>query len=239
MAPWPSCRNPILEEWEDDSLIPKMGTWESVGTLKTSKFNFNGQNTSHWGVLYIIGKLSKCICWKWAFMSHLDIYNTNYDKKKGRESNCQFDSRLLKFKNQPDPGVFRWSATHCWKALDKGYNFALNLITIGGLHRKLCALKVTGVPSVGISGFPLGSPGTKSHLDVTPVESCKVYYMGEGGGFPWVWVVVSLVNPKSPVARPNTKGALENELTNLWLVGCKFKWIIEKLVTLPSPISEP
>jgi len=42
--------------------------------------------------------------------------------------------------------------------------------------------------------------------------------MGEGGGFPQVRAVVSLVGPKLPVACPNTKGALELELTNL-LVG--------------------
>ncbi len=45
--------------------------------------------------------------------------------------------------------------------------------------------------------------------------------MGEGGGFPQVQAVVSFVSPKSPVVRPNTKGALESELTNLWLVGCR------------------
>jgi hypothetical protein len=80
--------------------------------------------------------------------------------------------------------VFRWSETHRWKDLDEGYNFALDLIAIGGLQRKLCALKVVGVPTVGNSGLPLGSHGTKSHLDVAPMESCRVYYMGEGGGFP-------------------------------------------------------
>jgi hypothetical protein len=42
--------------------------------------------------------------------------------------------------------------------------------------------------------------------------------MGEGGGFPQVRAVVSLVSLESPVACPNTKGALEIELTNL-LVG--------------------
>jgi hypothetical protein len=47
--------------------------------------------------------------------------------------------------------------------------------------------------------------------------------MGEGGGFPQVQAVVSLMSPKSPVARPSTKGAPESELTNLWLVGCKSK----------------
>ncbi len=51
---------------------------------------------------------------------------------------------------------------------------------------KLCALKVAGVLTVGISGLPFGSPGTKSHLDVAPVESFKVYDKGEGDGFPQV-----------------------------------------------------
>jgi hypothetical protein len=42
--------------------------------------------------------------------------------------------------------------------------------------------------------------------------------MGEGGGFPRVRAVVSLVILELPVAYPSTKGALESELTNL-LVG--------------------
>jgi hypothetical protein len=95
--------------------------------------------------------------------------------------------------------VCKWSETHRWKAIDEGYNFALDLIVIGGLHRKLCAFKVTGVLAVGISGLPLGSLGTKSHLDVALVESYTIYYMGEGGGFPQIQAVVSLVSPKSPV----------------------------------------
>ncbi len=39
--------------------------------------------------------------------------------------------------------------------------------------------------------------------------------MGEGGGFPQVWAVVSLVSPELLVACPSTKNALECELTNL------------------------
>jgi len=48
---------------------------------------------------------------------------------------------------------------------------------------------------LAISGLPLGSPGTKSHLDVGLVERHRVYYKGEGGGFPQVWAVVSLGSP--------------------------------------------
>ncbi len=39
--------------------------------------------------------------------------------------------------------------------------------------------------------------------------------MGEGGGFPRVQAVVSIVSPKLPVACPSTKGVPESELTNL------------------------
>jgi len=42
--------------------------------------------------------------------------------------------------------------------------------------------------------------------------------MGEGGGFPRVRVVVSLMSLELPMACPNTKGVPECELTNL-LVG--------------------
>ncbi len=110
-----SVATPLLEECEDDTHTPKMGTWESSETPKTLKLDCKGQNTSHWGVLNIIGKLWKCTCRKGAFMGHLDICSTSYVQKKGRESNWQFDSRPLKVGNRPDPGVCRGSATHRWK----------------------------------------------------------------------------------------------------------------------------
>jgi len=69
-----------------------------------------------------------------------------------------------------------------------------------------------------VSRLLFGSPGTKSHLNVGAVERRKEYYMGEGGGFPRVRAVVSLVSPGLPVACPNTKGVPKCELTNL-LVG--------------------
>jgi hypothetical protein len=62
-----------------------------------------------------------------------------------------------------------------------------------------------GAPTLGISGLSLGSPGTKCHLGVGPMARHKEYYKGEGGGFPQVWVVVSLVSLCLPVACPCTK----------------------------------
>jgi len=48
-------------------------------------------------------------------------------------------------------------------------------------------------PTGTISGLQLGSPEKKNHLDVAPAERCREYYMGEGGGFPRIRAVVSLV----------------------------------------------
>jgi hypothetical protein len=50
---------PLLEECEDDTHTPELGTWESSGTPETSECNCRGQNTLYWGVLYIIEKLSR------------------------------------------------------------------------------------------------------------------------------------------------------------------------------------
>ncbi len=67
--------------------------------------------------------------------------------------------------------------------------------------------KVVGVPTEGISGLSLGSPKTKCHLDAGPVVNHKVYYKGEGDGFPQVRGVVSPMNPSLPVVHPSTKNA--------------------------------
>jgi hypothetical protein len=92
--------------------------------------------------------------------------------------------------------------TYCWKAFDEGYNVSLNLISIGGLRTKLWGPKVVKVPTLGILELPFGSPGTKCHLDAGLMERQRIYYKGEGGGFPQVWAVVS---PNLPVVHPSNK----------------------------------
>ncbi len=155
---------PFLEECEDDTHTLEMGTWKSSEIPKTSEFDCRGQNTLHWGVLYVIRKISKCRCRKWPHMSHLDICSTRYGKKKGRESNWQFDSRPLKVGNQLDPGVCRWSATHRWKSLEESYKFALDFSPIEGLSKELWAHKVLGAQIGTVSRLLLGSLGTKKTI---------------------------------------------------------------------------
>jgi hypothetical protein len=65
---------------------------------------------------------------------------------------------------------------------------------------------------------PTWESRTKRPFGCDPMERRKIYYMGEGDGFPRARAMVSQVSPELPVACPSTKGAAECELTNL-LVG--------------------
>ncbi len=62
-----------------------------------------------------------------------------------------------------------------------------------------------GVPTLGISGLSFGSPGTKCHLGASPMARHRVYYKGEGGGFPQVQAMVSLVSLRLLMAYMCTK----------------------------------
>jgi hypothetical protein len=177
---------------------------ESQWTFEFSKGNCRGQNPMDGEIFYIIGKLLKHRCPKWACMTHSDIWKSNYGQKKGQESNWQFDSQPLKVWNQPNFLMCKWRATYHWKFLDKGYNFALDFISIRGLLTKLWGLKVTEIPSLGISRLPFGSPGTKCHLDVGLMERHKIYYKGKVV-VPQVRAVVSLVSPSLLMAHLGIK----------------------------------
>jgi hypothetical protein len=85
---------------------------------------------------------------------------------------------------------------HCWKALEESYNFALDLVLTRGRGEKVWMPKVLGVQTGTILGLHFGSPGKKCHYDASAAVRRREYYMGEGGGFPWIRAVVSQVSPK-------------------------------------------
>jgi hypothetical protein len=164
------CHNPTFGRvwgWHSHSQNGDLGVLRDSQNFRVQ---LQGSNTSPWGVLHVIRKLLKCRCRKYPRMSHLDICSISYSKKKGRESNWQFDSRPLKVRNRLDLGVCRWRTTHCWKALKESYKFALDLIPIWGLSKDLWTHKVSGIQTGTVSGLLLGSPGTKSHSDVGAAE---------------------------------------------------------------------
>jgi hypothetical protein len=162
------------------------------------------------GVLYIIEKLLKLRCLKWARIAHLNIWSTSYGQKKGQESNCQFDSRPEKVGNRPNLLSFRRRATYLWKALKLSTRATTLLQT--SPRSEVCsqsygAPKSRESPLARFRDSHLGVPGKKNHLDVGPVERSRVYYKGgrwwlppsPGHGESCVFVL--------PMAHPSTKGA--------------------------------
>jgi hypothetical protein len=145
-----------------------VGSWSFERTPESLERDCRGQNSLPRGVLYIIRKQLKRRCLKWDRMAHLNIWNTSYGQKKGRESNWQFDSQSLKVGNRPDLLGCRQRATYRWKALDESYNFASDCTSIRGLLAKLWDSKVPGVPVGGISRLPRGSPGREKPFGCRP-----------------------------------------------------------------------
>jgi hypothetical protein len=163
-------------------------------------------------------------------MTHLGSWNINYSQNKGWESNWQFNSWALKIGNHLDFLVCRWHATYIWNFFDKGYNFALDLTSIEGLHTKLWASKITRVPSLGISRFPLGNdiwvlvpwPGIEYTIKGKVVASPKF-------GLWWVlWIHVYLWFIHSPKCSNYI-------LTDLLFGLCRFVWVIDLFINLLSP----
>ncbi len=155
---------------------PTLGKSEGLQSSRTpecSKLDKKAQNTSHWGVLSVIGKVLNRRYRKWPRIGHLDICRPSYGQKKGRESNWQFDSRPLKVGNRPLPDVRFGSATWSWKDLDEGYNFGSDLVAIQLRSRELWQFKVPGVPSGQFrdnSGLHFGSPNKMCHSGASSAE---------------------------------------------------------------------
>jgi hypothetical protein len=104
-------------------------------------------------------------------------------------------------------------------------------------HDPRSACKVMGLQSPGSpSWLDFGNPAQESRRSLGrekpfrcgPVERCRVYYKGKGGGFPQVWAVVSLVCPCSPwlVLAPKVLQLCTNHF--VWVV-CRPVWV-NKLV---------
>jgi hypothetical protein len=83
-----------------------------------------------------------------------------------------------------------------------------------------------GSPNFGNFGTPTWESQDKCHLDVGLVERHRIYYKGEGGGFPQVRAMVSLVSPSCPwfLLAPKVFQLCTNHLV---LVLCKPVWVNE------------
>jgi hypothetical protein len=177
----------FVQVWGWSSTLGKVGNLESSGTPECLELNSKGQNTLHWGVLDVIGKVLRRRYRKCPRIGNSDICSPSYGQKKGRESKWQFDSRPLKVGNRPLPDVRFGSATRRWKDFDEAYNFGLELVAIGLYSRELWRFKVPGVLPGQFRDSISGVPGAPS------VASCREYIGSKMVAYSRVRAVVSLV----------------------------------------------
>jgi hypothetical protein len=193
-----------------------MGTWDSLGTPKSSEFDCKGQKPCI-GALFISLKSYRSVDVEnglaWAIWTYAALVVV---KRKGRESNWQFDSRRLLESTRPRCVQVEWGTPL------KSSRWELQLCF---RHRsdprsKQRVIVLQSYGSRNLSSFrtPPWDSCDKKPFDVGAVWRHKEYYMGEGGGFPWVWAMVSLMNAELPAACFSTKGVPASDLPNL-LVG--------------------
>jgi hypothetical protein len=144
-----------MREWTL-TLPRQLPLWEmeSWWILKTSESDCKGQNPMACGVLYIIGKLLKRKCLKWARIAHLDIWNVSYGQKKGWESNCQFDSRPQKVGNRPDLLSCRGACHILLESSGRELQLCLRSLLNWRSARKVMGLQSRGSPSWRDFGTP-------------------------------------------------------------------------------------
>jgi hypothetical protein len=152
---------------------------KSSGTPECLEFDSKAQNTSHWGVLGVIGKVLKRRYRKWPRIGHLNICSPSYGQKKGRESNWQFDSRPLKVGNRPLSDLRIESAIRLGKILTRATSLVETSLRSGfavGSYELPKSWDSTRDNLGTISGLQLGSPGKKWHSGVGAAKSHRVYY---------------------------------------------------------------
>jgi hypothetical protein len=139
----------------------------------------------------------------------------------------------VKVKNFLNFLACRYFATYFWKSLDEGYNFALDLTSIEGLHTKLWAPKITGVQFKEFWDSNLRISGQNGIWVLALWPSTKNIIKGK-----W-WP------PPNPSCDESCEFvfahglSMHQKCSNYTLINlfglCRSMWIIDLLVILPSP----
>jgi hypothetical protein len=182
--------------WGWSPTLGKSEDLESSETPECLELNSKAQNTSHWGVLGVIGKVLKLRYRKWPRIGHLNICSPSYGQKKGRESNWQFDSQPLKVGNRPLLDLRIESAIRRWKDLGEGYKFGSDLVAIKLRSRELWAPKVPGLHPGQFRDSNPGVPRVPGKSDIwawVPPRVTEYTIGSKVVAYSRVWVVVCLV----------------------------------------------
>jgi hypothetical protein len=217
---------------------PKVGDLESSGTPECLEFNSKAQNTLHWGVLEVIGKVLKRRYRKWPRIGHLDICSSSYGQKEG--SGVKLAVWLPATKSRESTHSRR-ALGECDTSLERSrrglqYWFILRPDPRSG--RGVMAVQSPGSPTGTHSGqlrdSISGVPGKSDIRMPLPRVNAEYTIGSKVVAYSRVRAVVCLVVQSARGLSPHPRVSRKCELTTLWFVWCRFKLDLLKL--LPSLI---
>jgi hypothetical protein len=159
--------------WGWSPTLGKVGNLESSGIPECSDLDSKGKNTSHWGVLSVIGKVLKRKYRKRPRIGHSDICSPSYGQKKGRESNWLPTTKSQESMPSRHP---IWACDMALERSRRGLQLWCRPRRDPTLQSGVMPVQGSGSPVGTISGLHYGSPGNLCHLDVVSTASCREYY---------------------------------------------------------------
>jgi hypothetical protein len=159
--------------WGWSPTLGKCWDLESSGTPECSKLDSKGQNTSHWGVLSVIGK-----AWNLDIENALALAIRTFaaqvmGRKKGRESNWLLTTKSRESTSSRGPiRVCNMAFERSWWGLQLWLRPRCDPTLQSGVMAVQCFRSLART----ISGLHFGSPNKMCHLDVAFAVSCRKYY---------------------------------------------------------------
>jgi hypothetical protein len=148
-------------------------------------------------------------------MGHLNICNTSYGKKKGWESNWQFDSRPIKSRESTGPQGVQVKCDTSLENSRQELQVCFRPHPNSRFEKRVTSPQSVKSPNRDSFGTPPWESWDKKPFGCRCREEAQRILYGGRWWLPRVQAVVSLVSPKSPVACPNTKSVPESDLNNL------------------------
>ncbi len=177
----------------------------------------------------------KCRCRKWARMSHLDICSTSYVKKKGWDSKLAISLPTTKIWESTRLQCVQVECDIPLESSWRGVQLCFRPCHDRRYTQEVMRPQSHESPNCWNFGTRTWKSWDKRPLGCGPHGELQSILYGGRWCLPPSLSRGESCESKSPLACPSTKGTPKSVLTNLWLVECKFEWVIEKLVILPSP----
>jgi hypothetical protein len=191
------CRNPTLAKCGDEAQhLEKLGIWSPLGLSNVQSSTARGKTTR---IEVFLMSLERS--WNVDIENGLALAIWNLQPKlwakEGPGVKLTIWLPITKIRESTSSRHPIWVCNMALKRSQQGLQLWFRPRCDQTLQLGVMAVQRSRSPVGTISRLHFESPKNLCHLDVASTTSCREYYMGEGGGFPRVRAVVSLVCPSA------------------------------------------